>query len=383
MTELSHVNLHSPSTSNPIRVLHVLGGLNRGGAETMIMNIYRNIDRFKVQFDFVVHTTDKCDYEDEIHKLGGRIFRIPRYYGKNHLKYTKEWHRFLNEHPEHKIIHGHMRSTGSIYMSIAKRYGRKIIAHSHSTSSGSGLVAHIKDFLQFPIRYLADYLFACSNIAGSWLFGKKALHRENFFRVNNAINLNKFVYREDIAIHKRKEWGIENSFVIGHIGRFNESKNHELLIDIFQSIKSTEKKAKLLLVGAGELRESIEHKVKKLDLEGSVIFAGNQPEVQEMLLLMDVFVFPSIYEGLGIAAVEAQASGLPCIVSDRVPKEAQLTDLIEVVSLEEDVNTWGEKILSYAHGYKRKEMHHEIKKQGYDVIDSTQWLQNFYLQIDN
>ncbi|MEH6917511.1 hypothetical protein V7Y60_25875, partial [Priestia megaterium] len=122
MTELSHVNLHSPSTSNPIRVLHVLGGLNRGGAETMIMNIYRNIDRFKVQFDFVVHTTDKCDYEDEIHKLGGRIFRIPRYYGKNHLKYTKEWHRFLNEHPEHKIIHGHMRSTGSIYMSIAKRY---------------------------------------------------------------------------------------------------------------------------------------------------------------------------------------------------------------------------------------------------------------------
>ena len=173
----------------PTRILHVLGSLTRGGAQTMIMNLYRNIDRDKVQFDFIVHTNKKYEYDDEVTSLGGKIYSFPSYKGKNHFGYKNAWKSFLVNHPEYKIIHGHVRSTASIYLKIAKQYGLNTIAHSHNTSSGNGISAFVKNTLQFPLRYIADNLFACSEYAGTWLFGKNVQRKKNFYILNNEILL--------------------------------------------------------------------------------------------------------------------------------------------------------------------------------------------------
>jgi glycosyltransferase involved in cell wall biosynthesis len=366
--------------SGPIRVLQVFAQMNRGGAETMIMNLYRNTDRSKIQFDFIVHTEDKCAFDDEIRDLGGEIFRIPAYNGKNHITYMKKWKNFFEDHPEYKIVHGHVRSTASIYLKIAKRYGLVTIAHSHSTSSGKGISAIAKNILQYPIRHTADYLFACSNSAGEWLFGKKIYKNENFIVLNNAIDSQKFVFDEKIRKEKRKELGIDDKFVIGHVGRFNTPKNHVFLIDIFNEVHKKNDNALLLLVGEGDLQDSIQKKVYHLGLEKNVIFTGVRSDVTELLQAMDTFVFPSLYEGLGIAAIEAQASGLTCFVSKEIPDEVILTNSIKKISLNEKAEVWVNNILKTTE-YERKDKDNinEIIKSGYDIKTSSKWLMNFYL----
>ena len=213
--------------SDPIRIIQVFAQMNRGGAETMIMNLYRMIERSQIQFDFIVHTNEECAYDNEIRSLGGRIYRVPRYNGKNHFEYIKSWNKFFKTHPNYKIIHGHVRSTASIYLKIAKKFGLVTIAHSHSTSSGTGFSSIVKNILQYPIRNIADYLFACSEQSGEWLFGKNASKRNNFVILKNSIDVKKFVFNERVRFEKRKELKIDDKFVIGHIGRFIPSKNHK------------------------------------------------------------------------------------------------------------------------------------------------------------
>ncbi|WP_419958031.1 glycosyltransferase family 1 protein [Psychrobacillus psychrotolerans] len=363
-----------------IRVLHVLGRLDRGGAETMVMNLYRKIDRTQIQFDFIIHTKEKCDYNDEIMALGGRIYSVPQYTGKNHFYYIKEWNKFLKEHPEYKIIHGHVRSTATIYLHVAKKMGLITISHSHSTSSGFGISAIVKRILQYPIRYFANYLFACSKSAGIWLFGKRACKKDNFIVLNNAIDAQKFVINKETRIKLREKYSIEENLVIGHVGRFTAAKNHDFLIEIFKEVYIKNNNAVLLLVGDGELREEIEEKIIKLGLSHNVIFTGVTSDIPQILQAIDIFVFPSFYEGLGIAVIEAQAAGLPCIVSNTVPEEVYLTENINVVSLDDSTNTWANEIIKYSAGYVRKNTLNQIKSNGYDIETTTKFLQDFYLQ---
>lgn len=365
--------------SAPIRVLQVFARMDRGGAETMIMNLYRNIDRSKIQFDFIVHYENECDYDEEIKLLGGNIYRIPRYTGKNHCHYIKAWSKFLKEHSEYKIIHGHVRSTASIYLKIAKKYGLITIVHSHSTSSGKGFSAIVKNILQYPIRYTADYLFACSRNAGLWLFGNRACNKENFIVFNNAIDTNEFIFDKDARLEKRKEFQIVEKFVIGHVGRFITPKNHVFLIDLFKAVYDKNDKAVLILIGEGELRQLIEKQVYDLGLNDNVIFTGMRPDVNKVLQGIDVFVFPSIYEGLPVTLVEAQAAGLPCITSDRITNEVKITDLIEYISLNQSAEYWADKILGYSYGYERRITYDEITKAGYDIVSVTKKYENFYL----
>lgn len=362
-----------------IRVLHVLGGLNRGGAETMIMNLYRHIDRSKVQFDFVLHTTDKCDYEDEVSSLGGRIHFVPRYTGKNHFKYKEAWRLIFESYSEYKIIHGHVRSTAAIYLKIAKKFRLVTIAHSHSISSGKGGKALIKNTLQYPIRYIADYRFACSEIAGEWLFGKRACREGNYFIIKNSIDINEFVFRQDIRNEVRGRLNIAGKLVIGHIGRFCTPKNHEFIIDIFKSLHIRNNNTVLLLVGEGELKSHIEKKVADLDLKDSVIFTGAMSDVSGYLHAMDVFLFPSLFEGLGMVLIEAQTSGLNCVVADTVPKEAFITDLVKVVSLSRSVEYWAETILQYNKNDLRKNMGNIVEAAGYAITDNSRKLEKFYI----
>jgi glycosyltransferase involved in cell wall biosynthesis len=347
----------------------------------MIMNLYRYIDREKVQFDFVISTRDECDYTKEIESLGGRIYSIPRFNMYNAIKYPKAWHKFLSEHSEYKIIHGHLRSTASIYLKIAKRYGLITIAHSHNTSSGTGLPAIVKNILQRPIRYIADYLFACSEYAGVWLFGEEKCKKDNFFIVNNAVDAKKFIYNESIRLEMRKRLQIENKFVIGHVGRFHPAKNHEFLIDVFKELHKKNKQAILLMCGDGELRIKIEKKVSELGLEHCVMFTGVRADIPELLQAIDVFLLPSLYEGLPVSVIEAQGAGLPCIISDTISKEADITNLIEYFSLDNTIEEWADKILIYANGFKRRNTYDEIKSAKYDINDTVKWFEEFYSEL--
>ncbi|MDW7613460.1 glycosyltransferase family 1 protein [Peribacillus simplex] len=363
----------------PIRILQVIGSLNNGGSQAMIMSIYENIDRSKIQFDFVIDRPNELAYGKRIEELGGKIYFMPQFTAKNIFAFQRAWHNFFSKHPEYKIVHGHVRSTASIYLRIAKKYGLTTVAHSHSTSSGSGLSAMIKNILQYPIRYTADKFFACSISAGEWLFGKRKCNNESFFILNNAIDAKKFIFKEEVRINKRKEFQIEDKFVIGHIGRFDTPKNHEFLIDIFKEVHNKNKNSVLILVGDGELRPTIEKKVNDLDLTDFVIFTGIRSDIPEILQGMDIFVFPSLFEGLGIVAIEAQAAGLPCIVSDSIPKEAFITSLIQSLPLNSSLDEWKEHILYYSNAYRRRNMKDEISSAGFDINGTTQWLQNFYL----
>lgn len=360
--------------SSPLRILHVLAGMNRGGAESFVMNVYRNIDRKKVQFDFILFRKEECDFNQEIRDLRGEIYWIPRYNGKNHFIFKRAWNKFFKEHSDYKIIHGHVRSTASIYLKIANKNGLTTIAHSHNTSSGKGLDAIVKNVLQYPIKTIADHCFACSKSAGLWLFGENT----NFHVLNNAIDTTKFIFNDNIRDGKREELGIKSKFVIGHIGRFHIQKNHTFLIDVFKELHDKNEDAVLLLVGDGELRSSIEKKIKVLKLVDNVILTGVRSDIPELLQAMDVFVFPSLFEGLGIVVVEAQAAGLPCIIADTIPQEAHVTDLIENLSLNDSSAIWTNKILEQIN-HKRKDTYQEIVKCRYDIKEIVKWLEDFYL----
>ncbi len=365
-----------------IRILHVLGALNRGGAETMVMNLYRAIDRTKIQFDFIIHTTARCDYTDEIQNLGGKIYSIPKYTGKNHFQYIKAWNRFFAKHPEYKILHSHVRSTASLYLPIAKKYGLKTIIHSHSTSNGKGISSVVKKVLQYPLRFQADYFFACSKESGQWLFGNKVTEKKQFYILKNAINTSDYTYSEIARNKIRNEFHISPSaFVVGHIGRFIYAKNHSFLLDVFKVVHDKRPDAVLLLVGDGELKGQIQQKVKSLNLQKYVIFAGVRSDVPDLLSAMDCFVFPSNFEGLPVVTIEAQASGLHIICAETIPKKAKMTDLFEYKSLSETPESWASCVLQYATGYERKNTYNEIRSAGYDIHRTAKWLLNYYMNL--
>jgi glycosyltransferase involved in cell wall biosynthesis len=363
---------------NTIRVLHVLGSLNAGGVETMLMDIYRNIDRNKIQFCFAIHKSQHCDYSDEIESLGGEIYSVPAFSGVNIFEYVNAWNVLLSQHPEIDIVYGHVRSTGAIYLGIAKKFGKITVAHGHSTSNGKGIVAFIKDIMQFPIRYEADFLFACSINAGEWLFGKSACKKDNFRIVKNAIIVERFSYDPVIRDFVRRNLHIEDKFVVGHTGRFCYPKNHIFLLEIFREIYSRNENTVLLLIGSGKKKETIEKRVNALGLTNNVIFLGTRSDVSDLLQAMDVFVFPSFFEGFATSVIEAQASGLHCIVSDRLPSEVFITSLVEKISLNVKPDIWAEASLKRDFSEERKNMALELRTSGYDIFGLISEMEEFY-----
>lgn len=369
--------------SSVIHVLQVLGRLDRGGAETMVMNLYHNIDTSKVQFDFVVHTDEKCAYDSEVERMGGRIYHAPKYRIINHFPYVIWWKKFFKVHSECKIVHAHIRSSASIFLTIAKKNGYVTIAHSHSTSNGKGFQALIKNLLQFPIRYTADYFFSCSDIAGKWLYGERVTRGSNYRMVPNCIDCKQFFYSEAQRKQVRDEQNIEEDcFVIGHVGRFHEAKNHKYLIQIFAEILRRRPNTKLLLVGDGELQEKIEQDCRRLGIREQTTFTGLQSHPEQFYHAMDLFLFPSLWEGLPMSVVEAQASGLPCVISDRITKDVRITDRVKYMSLNASPGEWAEEILKYA-GKVRAGLNDQqkIRLKKFDSISVAKEMQEFYLKL--
>ena len=359
-----------------IRVLHVLGGLDRGGAETMVMNLYRAIDRAQVQFDFIIHTEKHQAYYDEIITLGGRIYCFPAFNGINVFALRKKWADFFKNHPEYKILHSHVRSYASLYLPIAKKAGLKTIIHSHNTSSGKGLKAIVKFCLQRGLRKNVDYYFACSDVAGKWLFGEKITKQSNYHVLNNAIDVEKYAYSESSRKKIRDEFNLKDEFVVGHVGRFHPQKNHLFLVDVFAEIHKKCPNSVLMLVGTGDLMDSVKEKVMELKLEDSVIFMGARADVNELLSAFDVFVFPSLFEGLPVTLVEVQAAGLPCFVSDTITKEVDFNGKINYISLNNGTTYWAEKII--CNSKDRLDLIESIKNAGYSIKKTSKNLEKFY-----
>ena len=366
-----------------IHILHVIGYMDRGGAENMIMNLYRNIDRTKVQFDFVENEGKETAFDAEIRELGGRIYHCPRYRGKNHFAYTRWWHTFFKEHPnEYPIVHGHIGSTAAIYLSIAKKYGAYTIAHSHNINTMKTAGDVVYSMFAYPTRFVADHFFACSREAGISRYGSKKGSCDTRCTVlPNAIDTSKFAYNEDVRQRMRKMLGIGDAqMVVGNISRFAEQKNHRFLIDIFENVHKKNPNAVLLLVGDGELRSEIENMIKEKALQDHVILTGVQSDTWNYYQVMDVFVMPSLFEGLPVSLVEAQTAGLPCCVSAAVPNEVAITGLVEFQSLSYTSESWADWVMERAKA-PRHGMMAEIQQAGYDIGTTSKWLEKYYTEV--
>lgn len=369
----------------PIRILHILHSMNRGGAETMLMNYYRNMDREKIQFDFLLTVEGKSDYEDEIYSLGGRIFHIKPLTLATMYGYLKELKFFLKGHPEYKIIHAHTSSKSVFALGIGKKLGIPVrISHSHNMFLGTGKFSVkeiVRKLLRNPLKMVSTHNFSCSKEAAIWLYGENYLKDGKVEILHNAIELSDFRYNRQTREDYRKQFNLSDSFVVGHVGRFQNQKNHSFLIEIFKKIKEQREDAKLLLVGEGPLQEEIRQKVEHMGLSNHVLFAGLRTDVPNLLQMMDVFLFPSLFEGLGIVLVEAQATGLPCITSkDVVPSEVDVADLVKFISLEETADYWAEQVLGTEISEERTSKMEQLRNAGYDIAEEAEILQNFYCE---
>lgn len=375
--------------TEPIRVLHVLGGTNLGGAESRIMDLYRHVDKSRVQFDFLVHTDQEGYFDKEIMKLGGRIFRVPRFRLYNYFSYNRAVKDFFDRNHEFRAVQGHITSTASIYLPIAKKAGIPVtIAHARSAGVDKGVKGILTRLLRKNLWKKADYLFTCSRIAGISVFGKKAVDEGKTMFIPNAIDCESFSYDKEKRADMRKELGLAEKYVIGHVGRFHYAKNHEYLLRIFASLFRQKKDNKktgakerdyaLILLGEGGGMQAAKDLTKELGIEDKVYFLGNHSNVYDYYQAMDYFVYPSRFEGLPGTVVEAQCSGLKCLMSDRICEEVMATDLVHAMSIADDPEKWAEYIAQTIE-YERCSNVEKMKQAGFDVKEQAEIMMKFYL----
>ncbi|NHM29288.1 glycosyltransferase family 1 protein [Neobacillus terrae] len=362
--------------SKPIRILHVVVNMNRGGAETLIMNLYRNMDRSKVQFDFL--TCREGVFDSEIKELGGTIHRIP-YIEAGHFGYIRSLNMFFSNNNDYTIVHSHLNKMSGFVVRAAKKHGIPYcISHSHNTSGEGGILA--KSYKWYSGMFISsntDYTFACSHTAAKWLFGKSNEAK----LLNNGIELEKFSYSPDIRLLKRRELGISDQLVIGHVGRFTKQKNHKFLIEVFAEFVKRRPDSILLLCGDGVLRKDIENRVIELNIQDKVKFLGVRSDINQLLQAFDIFLFPSLHEGLPVTLIEAQAAGIPCLISDEITNEVDLgLGLMEFLQLKSK-DLWVTKLEKFkVNKIERQTSKLKIlRDRGYDIKNTAKWLQDFYI----
>lgn len=358
----------------PVRVLHVLQRMEAGGTQTMLMNVYRKIDRSKLQFDFLVEYDEEQFYDKEIKALGGKVYRTNLRKDANVPRFTKVLRSLIREN-RYPIVHAHTYSIGYFVLKAAEKEGVVVrIAHSHNNKMG-GTAVPLKVVMRalFPIH--ATHFMACSREAGEFLFGNR-----DFIVVKNAIDVESFAYSEKVRDEVRRELGLERSFVVGNVGRLHYQKNQSLLLDIFAKILELRPDARLLIIGDGPLKSELLMKAERLGLTERLVLLSNRSDMNRLYQAMDVFVLPSLYEGLGIVAIEAQASGLPTICSDGVAEDANVSPLFRRCSLKASSMEWAETIVS-ADGQRNPiEGSAGVKAHGFDANDNAVRLQAWYLK---
>lgn len=366
----------------PIRIAQIIGKWLGGGVEAVVMNYYRHIDRTKIQFDFICDNDSTNIPYKEIEELGGKVILIPPY--QKVFKYHRELKKVLKD-GNYKIVHSHINTLSVFSLFAAKCAGVPVrIAHSHSTTNKKEWKKNIvKVFLRPFTKLVATDYMACTEHAGRWMFGNKAFDTDKVYILNNAINLDKFKYDEKLRKKIRKELKIsDNTVVIGHIGRFVTQKNHTQLVDIFNEYHKNNNNSVLILIGQGPLMEEIKEKVNNLGLKGCVIFLGQKDNVNEYYNAMDLFLFPSLYEGLGMVVVEAQVNGLPCVVSDEVPKIVKITDRITFMDLNNSSEIWLKGIIKLLKRNDRKNVKFKNEITNYNINEEAKQFEQKYLNLN-
>lgn len=368
-----------------IRVLHVMGTMNRGGAETLIMELYRHIDRTKIQFDFLIYNYSDTPgvFDEEIKAMGGRLFHAKRRFYRNPVAFYEELSAFFKQHPEYKIVHAHQHITSGYVLAAAKTTaGSLTIAHSHCAFSTTGFLRKCAGLVSKALlKKYANFYFGCSNDAIVELSGKPADNRTRII-VNNAIDVEKFAFDQGMRQKWRAELGADDkTVIIGNVARFTSEKNHEHTIKSFARLAENNNNSMLVLVGDGPLRPETEKLAAELGVIDKTVFLGVRGDVHELINAFDVFVMPSRYEGLGIVLIEAQANGLPCVISaDVIPREADTNaGLVTRVSLNETPEVWANACLNAGSRKSSGEVRPAIVEAGYDIHAVSGWLQDFYL----
>lgn len=365
--------------TEPMRIAQIMGKWLGGGVESVVMNYYRNIDKSKIQFDFICDEDSTNIPYEEIKKLGGKVVLIPPY--QKILKYHKELKKVLKE-GNYKIVHSHINTLSVFSLYAAKKAGVPVrIAHSHSTSNKKEWKKNIiKNILRpFSKVFATDYM-CCSEYAGRWLFGNKAFDNGKVTILNNAIDIDKFRYNEKIRKEKRKELNIsDDTIVIGHIGRFVEQKNHTFLIDVFNEVHKQNKKTILILVGQGPLENEIKEKVNKLKIKKFVMFLGQREDCNNLYQAFDAFCLPSLYEGLPVVGIEAQTSGLLCVFSDDMTKETKVLNTTICLPLNGSAKEWSENLLNNYQSFKRKDGHKDMNDNNFNIVIEANKLEKYYL----
>lgn len=371
--------------SKKVKVLYFVDRMLRGGIQTFVIENMKHIDKEKIQIDYLLlDDGNKYELEDTLKEMGANVYKLYGVWIKkptDYFNYFKKINGFFKEHHDYKVVHLHSSSKNFYVLKAAKKYGIPVrIAHSHSIGFQSkSKIQNIIGNIFKPLlkRYATNY-FACSKNAGEWLFGERQIKNSNVKIIHNAVDLERFKFDEQKRKAIRKQLNIDSELVIGHVGRFVKLKNHDFLIDMFSVIHKKNKNSILMLVGNGECEEEIRNKVEKLELSPYVRFIGFKDNVNEYILAMDVFVFPSLFEGLGLVLIEAQATGIKCFTSKNVvPLEAKVSNVLEYIPLESGVENWANIILNSP--IERVDTYKDIKKAGYDIRDTAKELEEFYI----
>lgn len=355
------------------RILCIVSAMNAGGAETFLMKLYRKIDKTKYQMDFCVTVNERGVYDDEIESMGGKIFRITKK-SENIKKFKSELYNVIKENEYKYVLRITSSAMGFMDLKVAKSAGAEVLAARSSNSSDGGSIkssiAHILGRILYG-RYV-DVKIAPSDLAAEYTFGKRAYKNGKVAILNNAVDLDVFHFDEKGRRNIRNEFNISpHTKVIGHIGRFSAQKNHEFLIDVFKDITLLNPDTILLLVGVGESEKKVKQKVSYMGLSDKVIFAGLRTDIPQILCAMDVFLFPSFYEGMPNTVIEAQATALPCVISDRITKQANILGTAKYLPLESSVSVWAKETLNSAE-CKRYNTRENFIKSGYEINKVTE-----------
>ena len=367
----------------PKRLLCIVGSMDAGGAETFLMKIYRTIDRCKYQMDFYVSTQKKGFYDDEIISLGGKIYNsVPK--TKNILKSFVNLRRIVKKGKYDCVMRVSQHSLSTLEL-IAARFGGATTLIFRSSNSGTGggkINSLLHNIFKFLPKIIPTIKIAPSTEAAEFMFGRDCIKRGKVHIIRNAIDVEQFAFNNNQRNLIRKELNIENKFVVGHVGRFNSQKNHAFLIDIFKEIYKDNPDSVLLLVGKGELESIIRQKIDLLGLKNNVIFTGVRSDIPQIMMAMDVFIFPSFYEGMPNTVIEAQATGLPCVISDTITKEVKITESVKFLSLKQTSVEWATLAQKSIKGLERGETKGEFSKYGYDIEQESKRFINLIFNKD-
>ncbi len=362
----------------PLRILHIVTTMDAGGVETLLMNLYRTLDRSQVQFDFLKHRDSHDFYDDEILALGGRIYPGIPFHPLRLGQYRQFYRDFFTAHPEYRIVHAHTH-----YNMFALREARGCgvpvrIAHAHIAYPTMDRKYPFKLYNKLRVGSFATGMLACSRPAASWFFGSRAAKAGRVTVLNNGIDAEKFSYSPALRQQVRQELALGDAFTLIHVGRFEAQKNHAYLLEIFARVLEKEPEAVLLLVGDGTLREKTQQQAVRMGIAEHIRFLGIRGDVHGLLQAGDVFVFPSLYEGLGIVAVEAQAAGLPCVISDTIPQDVAVLDSLQTLPLDAP-EAWADAILAWKGRQSlRTNTTQAIREAGFEIASIAQWLVRYY-----